>query len=76
MAILLFARDLFTRMQLFAARKSLFLYQSQNFVVHDRGLILPVANRISLEKIGDRTLEIAKVIEWTYAHCRRAGDNT
>jgi FkbM family methyltransferase len=59
--------DLFRRAQHIAAKKSWFLYQSQSFTVEDRGVVMPVANGVGLDMIGEGPQELAKLIEWTYS---------
>jgi FkbM family methyltransferase len=58
--------------QHFAATKSWFIGQTQRFTINDRGVVLPVANGIGLDLIGEQPHDLAGLIQWTYARRRGA----
>src|SRR3974390_192980 len=61
---------IFERIQFAAATRSWKLYQSQSFVVDDRGLRIPVSNGVGLDMIGEGRHPLMDVVEWTYARKR------
>ena len=58
------ASGLFRSAQLLAVRRSWSIYQSQNLVVEDRGLRIPVSCGIGLDLIGAKEVDVFAAIRW------------